>query len=203
METAQRNEHLGPSGRAQPFRPRISLAGALFLAALFSFPSLGLEDGEKIPSVTLTSYSGEKIAIAGYAKKRKKKNLLLLFFRTGTCSICTQQLHEVASHFDEIEKWNATVLALSLDDAMIQSKTAEKIEKKFPILQDPDAKTVNAFGVFNPEDKLSRPSIFLVGPDRKILYHYVGQAISDRPPLATILQAVQHYSGMLPKSSVK
>ncbi len=157
-----------------------------------------LLQGSVVPKLTLMTASGEKIDVNGYAKSRKKKNLLLVLFRTGNCGICVGQLTEFAEHIEEISGANAAVLALSLDDAIVQQRVSEKVNKKFPILLDPDAKTVNLFGTFNPEDKLSRPSSFLIGPDQKILYRYVGQNLHDRPTLATILEVLNHYSGKLP-----
>jgi peroxiredoxin len=161
-------------------------------------PCIGLDQGDKVPALILSTAKAKKIDLTKYASEKKKRNLLLLFFRTGTCGICVGQLQEIASVADKIESANAAILALSLDDAIIQSQTSEKINNRFEILLDPDAKTVNAFGVYNPDDKLSRPSVFLIGPGRKILYRYVGKAIHDRPSTATLLEMLRHYSGLLP-----
>lgn len=157
-----------------------------------------LSEGAVIPEASLLSHQGKKISLTGYAASRNKKNLLLVFFRTGTCSVCISQLRDIAQNFDRIDRWNAAVLGISLDDAIVHARTAEKIQNRFPLLLDPEGKTVKAFGILNPEDSLSRPSLYLVGPDRKILYKYVGKALSDRPPLSEVLDVVRHYSGGLP-----
>jgi len=107
------------------------------------------------------------------------------------------QLVELAEMHSELMKWNTAVVGMSLDDAILQAKTKEKIGGTFPLLIDPDGKTVHAFDVFNPSDKLSRPAVFLIAPDLKILYHYVGQSLSDRPSKETLLHAVKHYSGLI------
>lgn len=157
-----------------------------------------LSTGDKIPLITLSTAFGEKILLASYARKQGKRNLLLFFFRTGTCGVCVGQLQETALHHEQIMENNAAVLAISLDDAIIQSQTADKISRKFPILLDPDSKTAKLFDVFNPQDKLAKPSIFLIGPDRRILYQHVGKSVYDRPAFAEILRVVKHYSGLLP-----
>lgn len=133
-----------------------------------------------------------------YAASKGKKNLLLLFFRTGTCGVCVGQLQDYARYTSEFELLNAAVLSVSLDDAIVQGRVSEAIEAKFPILLDPQAKFTKAFDVFHPDEKLARPSVFLVGADRKIRYSYVGQGIQDRPPITTVLEVVKHYSGLAP-----
>lgn len=163
-----------------------------------STSSWALSVGDSIPKLSLPTAEGKKINVNGYAKTQKKRNLLLVFFRTGTCGVCLHQLEEIAQNYAQIEAANATVLSLSLDDAMVQKTVSEKINHKFPVMLDPDAKTVNLFGTFNPQDKLSRPSLFLVGPDQKIVYSYIGQSLGDRPPLPKLMEMLTHYSGLLP-----
>ena len=188
-----------PSFRALKLRSKLLILLIGGLAGTGAFADLKV--GDKIPSLTLTTAGGQKIHVNSYAQKSKKRNLLFVFFRTGTCRVCIQQLQEFAANLNLIEDNNAKVLALSLDDAIVQKQVSDSVEHKIPILLDPDAKTVNKFGTFNPVDKLSRPSIFLVGPDQKILYSYVGKELADRPPLATVLEMLNHYSGLLPQGA--
>ena len=166
----------------------------------FAFASEPLADGARIPKAKLTSYKGKTLELTKYAAENGKKNLLIVFFRTGTCNVCVTQLRDVATHYDEISSNNTAVLALSLDDAIVMARTGDMIENKFPLLLDPDGKTVKELGVLNPDEKLSRPSIYLVGPDQKVLYHYVGKSLADRPPFQEVLEVVRHYSGGLAKA---
>lgn len=141
---------------------------------------------------------GTRLNAPTYARSLKKRNLLLVFYRTGTCSVCVHQLVELAEMQKEILRWNTATLAMSVDDAILQAKTKEKIAGAFPLLIDPDGKTVHAFDVYNPSDRLARPAVFLIGPNLKILYHYVGQSIGDRPSRENLMHAVKYYSGLLP-----
>ena len=117
--------------------------------------------------------------------------------------MCTHQLEEVSRQSETIGNSNAAVLAVSVDDAIVHSQTSLKIENKFPLLLDPDAKAIRSFGVYHPEEKMARPSLFLIGPDGKVLYHYVGKQMHDRPETSTVVEMVKHYSGALPKSPVR
>ena len=183
-----------------PRKPRLSCGLVAFLLSICAapHPAWALDEGQLVPRSIQMTASGEKIDITSYAKKKNKRNLFLFFFRTGTCGICLAQLVEIARSLDQLEQNNTAVLAVSLDDAIVQSQVSERIEKKYPILMDPDAKLVKAFGTFNPEEKLSFPATFLIGSDRKILFKYVGKAPRDRPPMQKLLEVSQHYSGLMP-----
>jgi len=154
---------------------------------------------KKIPEMSLITARGQKIQIAKYAKSQGKKNLLMVFFRTGSCGVCVQQLEEFSERIGDIHDANTALLAVSMDDAIIQARTSDKIKKAYPILMDTEGKAAKAFGVFNPAEKLAYPSIFLFDSEGKILYEHRGKSIQDRPTLQTVLQAVRHYSGQLPK----
>lgn len=160
-----------------------------------------LADGAAIPSAKLVTHTGQTIEVGKYAAQQGKRNLLLLFFRTGNCGICVGQLRDVAEHFEQVTADKAAVLAISLDDAITHAATFEKIERKYPLLLDPEGKTIHAFGVYNPEDKLARPAVYLISSAGKVLYHYVGKSLTDRPTIQEVLDVLHHYSGGLPTST--
>lgn len=164
-------------------------------------PAVAYQEGETVAKFTAKTASGEKYEVPGYAKSRKKKNLLFVLFRTGNCGVCVSQLVEFSQKLDEMEATNTAVLALSVDDAITQKRTSEKIENKFPIVLDPDAVVTKRFAAYNPDEKLARPSLFLLDPKGKVLYRYVGRDLHDRPPYATVLDVLKHYSGSLPSRS--
>ncbi len=187
-----------------PKRRRLTNLFCLLWLGLGGATALGSEplaDGALIPTAKLITGAGKSYDLQKFAAQSGKRNLLLVFFRTGTCNVCVTQLRDIAGHYDEILGLNAAVLAMSLDDAIVQKRTSEMIENKFPILLDPEGKTVKAFGVYNPDEKLSRPSLYLIGPDHKVLYHYMGKSLADRPPLTEVLDVIRHYSGGLPSKS--
>lgn len=179
---------------------RVSFLTSLIFLALGARPGVALQQGDKAPLVTLSTAKGKKIDVMKYAQDQKKRNLLLVFFRTGTCGICVAQLEEIATEVEKFQGANAAILSVSLDDAIVQSRTSERISDKYPILLDPDGKTAKKFGVYNPEEKLARPSVFLIDSNQKILYGYIGKGLQDRPTTPHLLQMVRHYSGMLPEA---
>jgi methyl-accepting chemotaxis protein len=55
----------------------------------------------------------------------------------------------------------------------------------FPFLIDEDRSVIKAFDVYHPFGltayKISHPSLFLISPEGKVVYSYVGKNQSDRP----------------------
>lgn len=183
---------------ARPLFSSRAVRFVLLLLVICSQPTFAYDVGDKAKSFVLTTARGQKIDLAQYAKTKSKRNLLLVFFRTGTCGICKHQLQEIGDHIEQVFALNTAVLGLSLDDAIIQQRVAEELGGRFPLVLDPDAKVVKAFNVMHPQEKLSRPSLFLLGPNMEVLYRYVGQGIQDRPPFATLMDVLKHYSGLVP-----
>lgn len=170
----------------------------LMVWCVVSLGASGLKVGDTIPKLSLPTHQGKKVDVNGFAKSEDRRNLLFVFFRTGTCAVCIQQLQEFSQILDKIHGLNASVLAISMDDAIVHARTSEKIQGKIPLLLDPGGKTIQAFGVMNPSEKLAFPSLFLVGPDQKVLYKYVGRGLRDRPPLEEVTKVLRHYSGLVP-----
>ena len=184
--------------KSSTLRPTLNALAWAWLFIALPGGALAFQEGTAVPRTTLSTGRGKKIEITGYAKAQGKRNLLLVFFRTGNCGLCVSQLIEFSQRHREILEANAEILAVSVDDAIIQAQTSEKIESRYPILLDPDAKTTKAFGVFNPQERLAFPATFVVGPDRRVLYRYVGKDLHDRPPFDRVMEVLRHYSGLAP-----
>jgi len=58
----------------------------------------------------------------------------------------------------------------------------------YPLLADPDHRVAEAYGVYNLlGDGLAAPAVFVIDGNGHITWSYVGQAPTDRPPVADIL----------------
>jgi methyl-accepting chemotaxis protein len=55
----------------------------------------------------------------------------------------------------------------------------------FPFLIDQEREVIKAFDVYNPINidafRIAHPSLFLISPEGKIIYAYVGKNQKDRP----------------------
>ncbi len=75
----------------------------------------------------------------------------------------------------------------------------DKLRLPFPLLSDPDAAVIAAWGVYDPvggtHGPIARPTIFVVGRDLSIPYAYVGRDFADRPPNSAVYAALEAVRG--------
>ena len=91
---------------------------------------------------------------------------------------------------------NTELLAISVDDLLGARNAVEMLGLDFPVLYDPDANVVKAYGVFNLHaNDLPTPSAFIIDTEGNILWEYIGKtASSDRPPNDAIIAQLRKLS---------
>ena len=68
---------------------------------------------------------------------------------------------------------------------------AEHSGAGFPILSDEGGAVARDYGVYNLlDDDVAAPSAFLIAPDRRIVWRFVGESASDRAAVEEILAQV-------------
>ncbi len=71
--------------------------------------------------------------------------------------------------YADITKAQATVIAISTDDAETQAKFKASLKAPYSFVADADAKVVKAFDVKTPVLTLAKRVTFVVGPGRRVL----------------------------------
>jgi hypothetical protein len=83
----------------------------------------------------------------------------------------------------------------------------DKLKLPFPLLSDPDAAAIAAWGVYDPvggtHGPIARPAIFVVGRDLSIPFEYVGRDFADRPPNSVIYAALEAVRDASPRPLTK
>ena len=74
----------------------------------------------------------------------------------------------------------------------------DKLDLPFPLLADERAEAASAWGVYDPKTKIALPSMFLVMPDLRVPYRYVGDDYADRPALDEVFAALDGTSAGAP-----
>ncbi len=64
----------------------------------------------------------------------------------------------------------------------------DKLGLGFPILSDPKAATIRAFGVFDEDTEIAWPSFFLVGKDGTIAKRWLADTYSQRVSTEDVLR---------------
>jgi len=129
---------------------------------------------------TLQNNDGSPLDLYQY---QGNANLLLIFFRGVWCNVCKKQLKELNENFEGIEKeLNTKIVAISSDTKLKSSLLKTFLRLKFPVLADEELTVIKSFGLETTDKsrRVSKPSVFLIGPDHEIIYQYVGQEYDDR-----------------------
>lgn len=106
--------------------------------------SLGLQVGEKVPSLQLLDTEGNSVDL-----RKFNRPLVLVFFRGSWCPYCISQLKSLNSQvFDKI-KAKAQLIAISVDGLAAAKKMKRRFSLEFQIVSDPKAKSLKAFNIVN------------------------------------------------------
>jgi len=83
------------------------------------------------------------------------------------------------------------VVGIVVDPVENNAAMVDKLLLPFPILSDPEGRVIKEYGVWNDgEGGIAKPSLFLVQPDRSILFGYVGGDFADRPTDDELFESV-------------
>ena len=87
------------------------------------------------------------------------------------------------------------MVAISVDPIEDSVGLAGKLGIRFPLLMDVDLKAALAYGVAMDGDEIAVPSVFVVGRDKKVHFAYVGESVTDRPSVDTLLEKAEAAKG--------
>lgn len=117
--------------------------------------------------------------------------LLLIFYRGAWCGYCRKQLNELNKYYEDFEKLEVKVLAISSDSLLNTSLLFNITKSRFPLLADPDYKIFKLFNLPKVKDKKKvKPAIFLINPAKQIVYSYVGKDYRDRPGIRELKKTI-------------
>jgi peroxiredoxin len=104
------------------------------------------------------------------------------------------QLVELQSHLNDFERRGVAVVAISVDPADVCEKLEAGLGLTFPIVPDVKHVAIDAYGVYDKENEISWPAVYVVERDRKIAWRFLGDNYKERPPANDVLQAIDRIS---------
>jgi peroxiredoxin len=174
--------------------PCFALWFAVAAGALTAADDPGLNVGDVAPDFTLMSGSGTPVTLA---ELREEGPVVLVFVRSADwCPYCRQQLQDLEANRAQLEASGAQLVGLSYDNAKTQAKAVAKLELTYPLLADPDSRTIAAYGILNHEARgkaqgVPHPAIFIVDQAGQIRAKLLETDYRDRPKSAAIQAALQ------------
>jgi peroxiredoxin len=125
------------------------------------------KEGSVAPAFTLTADDGSQVSLAGL----RGKTVVLYFYPKDDTPGCTIEACGFRDAYGEIEAAGGVVLGVSRDTVEKHKKFKAKYNLSFPLLSDPDADVIAAYGSWGPKvfmgrkfDGILRTTV-VIGPD--------------------------------------
>jgi peroxiredoxin Q/BCP len=146
--------------------------------------AMAVEEGKKAPAFSLDDASGNRISLSSFAGK----DLVLYFYPKDDTPGCTKEACGFRDSWKEIQKLGAVVVGVSPDGGAAHQKFTAKYKLPFPLLSDPERKTMEAYGAYGEKVLYGRKtrgvirSTVWIGPDGRVVKHWKKVADAAKHP---------------------
>jgi peroxiredoxin Q/BCP len=144
----------------------------------------GVQEGKPAPAFALKDAAGKTVSL----EDLKGKNVILYFYPKDDTPGCTKEACGFRDLWKDIQKANATVLGVSGDDGASHEKFAQKYKLSFPLLSDPDRKTMTRYGAYGEKMMYGKKTMGVIrstvwiGPDGKVRKHWARVRDAEKHP---------------------
>src|SRR4051812_3426947 len=120
--------------------------------------------GDAVPEIDAETTRGERFKLS----EHRGKYVVIYFFPKAFTPGCTQETKQFRDHYPELTALGAEVVGVSTDDVDVQCDFSTQLKVPFPMIGDPQATIVEAFGVKWPLFNLAQRVTLIVDPDGKL-----------------------------------
>jgi thioredoxin-dependent peroxiredoxin len=104
--------------------------------------------GRKAPSFTLPASTGDEVSLSDHAGKV----VVLYFYPKDNTPGCTIEAQDFQAALPKLKRLGAVVLGVSKDSIASHCKFVDKFKLGFPLLSDPDAEVIDAYGAWGEKN---------------------------------------------------
>jgi peroxiredoxin len=157
-------------------------------------PEVGLAVGQQAPDFALQDQFGHTVTLDAL---RRTGPVAVVFFRSGDwCAYCKMQLIQLQKNLPEIQAAGGQLVGISYDTAEILQGFTRRSQIIFPLLSDPDSRTITAYDIVtrNAPDGfkgVSRHGTFVVDRKGVIRSKLFQVSYAERPALDNLLAALK------------
>jgi peroxiredoxin len=144
----------------------------LSLLVLAAMPAVG----DVAPDFTVTDVDGVSRHLAALVEHGP---VVLAFFPKAFTGGCTRELTAYRDRYAEIQKHQATVIAISADSPATSKKFRDSLQAPYPFVGDEKVELISRYDVKMPILALAKRVTFVVGADRKVLSVQEGSEAID------------------------
>jgi peroxiredoxin Q/BCP len=129
-----------------------------------------LQPGDRIPDFALRTGSGDTVSSAGLRGQR----FVLYFYPKDDTPGCTKEACGFRDNLPRYDALGVPVFGISADSTAAHDRFARKYGLGFPLLSDPERKTIEGFGAWIEKQLYGRKymgiarATFVVGPDGRV-----------------------------------
>jgi peroxiredoxin len=175
-------------------------AGAVLAADPAPEEKTGLNVGEKAPEFKLKDQNRNERSLTTLLKDG---NVALVFYRSASWwPYCQKQLVQLQGELTKFQGAGVQVVGISYDSVDVLKEFAEKRNIAFPLLSDPDSKTIIAYALKNKEtagkkfgkvdlDGIPYPGTLLVDKDGVIRAKLFADGYKERHSVDDLVKAAE------------
>jgi peroxiredoxin len=145
--------------------------------------------GERAPDFSLAKDPSSKLAL----RDLRGKPAVLVFYPADWSPVCGDELALFNELRDEWARYDAQLVAISVDGVWCHQAYREARNLWIPLLADfePKGEVAKRFGVYRATDGTSERALFVLRPDGVIAWRYVSP-VDVNPGAEGILDALDH-----------
>jgi thioredoxin-dependent peroxiredoxin len=150
-----------------------------------------LNVGDKAPDFSLISDSGKKVSLKDF----RGQNLVLYFYPRADTPGCTIEANQFRDALIELTKAKTAVAGVSADTPEALQSFRDKYQLNFPLLSDPEHKTLEMYGVWQEKNMYGKKSMgivrttYIIGPDGKVTHVFPRVKVEGH--IQQVLEAVK------------
>jgi len=155
-----------------------------------------LKPGTKAPEFSLNSTPDQKVSLSEF----KGKPVVLIFYPADFSPVCGDELTVFNEILPEFKKYNAQVLAISVDNIWTHLAFAKERNFHFPLLSDfnPKGKASKLYNAYRDEDGVSERALYLIDKNGVIAWSYISP-VGVNPGAGGVLGALENLTSVSPK----
>jgi peroxiredoxin len=147
-----------------------------------------LPPGAPAPDFELPSTPDQKVMLSDF----RGQPVILVFYPEDWSPVCSDQLGLYQAVFPEFQRFNAELLAISVDSAWSHTAFAKDRNLHFPLLSDfePKGAVAKTYQVYRDSEGTAERALFVIDADGVIRWSYVSP-VGVNPGADGILRALE------------
>lgn len=147
-----------------------------------------LAPGTAAPDFTLHSTPDQSVSLSEF----RGRNVILAFYPADWSPVCGDELALFNELLEEFGRFNAQMLAISVDGVWSHAALARERKYHFPLLSDfePKGAVAKAYGAYRDKEGVAERALFVIDGDGIIRWSYLSP-VGVNPGAAGIIKALE------------